>query len=353
MLLKDIFNAKSVALSWNDYAATSNAAAKYLGTGLFPSKKKAGLDLKFLKGASGLPVALMPSAFDSEARLRDRIGVSEMITEMPFFREGFLVKEADRQELLRVQDATDPYAQAVIDRIYDDANNLIEGALVVPEIMRMQLLVDGTIGINYNGANYEYNYGGVAQASSTAKWSDATNADPIADLQAAQEQIYEATGVKPDVAIMTTATLKLMRDNKKVQAYVLAGKSASAAAKVFMTTALVKQYVAEELGITIVEYNLKYKDNAGTTKQFYPDNYVTLVPSNMSLGNTWFGTTPEEADFVAGQGDSMALVETGIAVATIHKNHPVQEETIASEIVLPSFENADKVITINVDPAGE
>lgn len=82
----------------------------------------------------------MPSAFDAKATFRDRIGFEKLETEMPFFREGYKIKEKDRQEMLRVQESSDPYAAEVIARVFDDTRDLIDGANVVPERMIMQLL---------------------------------------------------------------------------------------------------------------------------------------------------------------------------------------------------------------------
>ena len=159
MDLRAFFTPAAIAAQWNE---TASNRVPYLGAGLFPAKKKAGLDLSWLKGSKGLPVSLMPSAFDAKATFRDRIGFSKVETEMPFFREGFKIKEKDRQELLRVADSNDPYARAVIEQVFDDANNLIDGANVVPERMIMQLLFpqDGNAGIaiRANGVEYVYNY---------------------------------------------------------------------------------------------------------------------------------------------------------------------------------------------------
>ena len=43
-----------------------------------------------------------------------------------------------------------------------------------------------------------------------------------------------------------------------------------------------------------------------------------------------------------------SIVETGVAVTTINIPHPVNKETIVSEIVLPSFERMNEVATIKV-----
>lgn len=137
MNIRDAYSAKAIALVNTEVASNKIA---YLGSGLFPAKKKMGLDLKWIKTSKGLPVSLAPSNFDAVSTLRSREGFKLTETEMAFFRESMLIKEADEQEIMRVQDSTDPYASEVLSRIFDDANTLIDGANVVPERMIMQLL---------------------------------------------------------------------------------------------------------------------------------------------------------------------------------------------------------------------
>ena len=74
----------AISANWTE---AQTAADPYLGEALFPRKQKAGLELSWIKGNKGLPISLMPSAFDVQATYRDRIGVSRVETEMPFFRE--------------------------------------------------------------------------------------------------------------------------------------------------------------------------------------------------------------------------------------------------------------------------
>ena len=283
MRLTDIFNAASIAFNWETYVADSNEPP-YIGEGFFPAKKKAGLDLKFIKGSSGLPVSLQESAFDAHARLRDRIGISTFQTEMPFFREGFLISEQDRQDILRAQESNDPYALQALQRIYDDSQELIKGANVVPERMRMQLLApaDGALKISMKsektGADYEYNFdadGSRWKATNykaltgTASWSDTENSDPLSDIEDMQEKIEELTGVKPDVLLVNKSTMKLLRDNKKMQAYI---QAKNVAAIVRYTSQSVKDYLNEELDLTVVEYNKKYLlEKGGEAKNFYPE----------------------------------------------------------------------------------
>ena len=58
MNLKEFFTADAIAANW---AEVSAAQSPYLGAGLFPPRKKAGLDLTWLKGSGGLPVSLAPA----------------------------------------------------------------------------------------------------------------------------------------------------------------------------------------------------------------------------------------------------------------------------------------------------
>lgn len=354
MNLDKLFTAKTIAAYWTE---VSSNQIPFLGTAFFPNKKKAGLDLKWIKGNKGLAVSLMPSNFDAKATFRDRIGVKAVQTEMPFFREGFLLKEKDRQEILRAQDSTDPYVQEVLDHIFDDAAQLVTGADVVAERMRMQLLapVDGTpkINITANNVAYEYNYDPsgdykanhfLEMTAATDKWTDYENSDPIGDLQDAQERVETITGTKPTIALMNSVTFKYLLQNAKVKGAVLAQNST---ANIIMTDAAVKTVIKTLLNLDIVTYSKKVKDESGTEIKLYPDNMVTLL-SGTALGNTWYGTTPEEADLLGGSEAVVEIVNTGVALTTIKTLHPVNIETICSEIVLPSYEAMDSTFVMKV-----
>ena len=93
--------------------------------------------------------------------------------------------------------------------------------------------------------------------------------------------------------------------------------------------------------------NLKYKDEDGDTHKFVPDYYVAVLPDG-ALGNTWRGTTPEEADLMGSNQADVAVVNNGIAITQILDAHPVNLNTFASEIVLPSYERMDDVALLKV-----
>ena len=352
MNIRDVYNAKAIALV-NTEAASNKIA--YLGAGLFPARKKMGLDLKWIKTSKGLPVSLMPSNFDAVSTLRSREGFKMTETEMAFFRESMLIKEADEQEIMRIQDSADPYAGDVISRIFDDANTLVDGANVVPERMIMQLLApsDGSpkISIQADGVTYAYNYdpnstyktNNFAELTTdTDKWSDTTNSDPMDDVSTAMDTVEALTGERPAIMIVSKKTMNYLKQNAKIKSAILAQNTT---ANIFMSDKRVDEVFNNELGIRVVVYAKQYKDETGAAQKFYPDGFATLVPAG-ALGSTWYGTTPEERTLMGNATADVSIVNTGVAVAVTVSNDPVQTKTTVSEIVLPSYERMDSTYVI-------
>ena len=347
----DLIDSKAIALYWNEIYSNS---IPYLGTALFPDKKKLGLKLEFLKGFRSLPIALMPSAFDTKPTVRGRIGVKDFSTKMPFFRESMKLNEEDRQQLLMFQEqANNAYARQLMQTIFDDRANLISGALVQSERMRMSLLVDGTIDIsapNKSGivVNYKYNY------DPQGEWVD-SNTDVVAtDWDDPDADIYgdisnlkkdaQARGIILSRAICTTKTWNYICKNNAIKK----DMNPVGYQNIIISDNDVRKYMVEKLGINFVVYDKQYKDEAGVDHQFYPDNFVTFLPTG-TLGNTWYGTTPEEADLMSGNKDAdVSIVNTGIAILNKKESLPVNIITSVSEIVLPSFERMGDVFVLKV-----
>lgn len=342
----DLVSAKNIA---DYYTNDPSNKIPYLGATLFPSKKQLGLDLSWIKGANGLPVALMPSQFDTKATLRDRIGFSEIKTEMPFFREAMRIGEKDRQDLIRLlaSPTLDAMTQTQIQRIYDDKTTLVKGAAVQPERMAMQLLSTGMINISANRVPYTYDY--KMQAShketllTTARWSDAAS-KPIQDIIRWQDLVEADTGVRPTNAIMTRKTWGYLMAHASIRLDMnpLGGNN------VIMTDSVLRGYLLDKLGLNVAVYNKKFKAEDGSLKSFFPDDVVTFFPDG-NLGNTYYGTTPEEADLMSGTDAQVQIVDTGVAITTIKEAHPVNVQTIVSEIVLPSFETIDNIFIATVN----
>lgn len=351
----EIFESKAIASYWTDVNA--NMQDPMIGTKYFPVSKQTGLTLAWIKGRNNLPVALQPAAFDTKAPLRDRIGIKELSTEMPFFREAMRIGEKDRQDIETLLAKGEQFAQPTIMRIFDDTNNLVDGALVQAERMRMSLLYGGKIGITAtaeNGRDIAYNYdydvagewatNNNVELLTTEKWTLANKAtsDPINVLLDAAEKLAETKGVKAVEVLMNTTTFKGMIASDSMRKAMNPLGSSS----IIVTRNTAKQFIENETGLVITLYDKMFKDEQGVDQKYFPDGYATLLPS-YALGNTWFGTTPEEFDLMSGTaGASVSIVNTGVAITTIKEPHPVNVQTIVSEIVLPSFERMDDIFVI-------
>lgn len=343
MSIFDLVKAPELTSYWEEHVQDM---PPYLGEELFPNDKKLGLKLDWIKGANGLPVVLKPSAFDVGAVPRARIGFDKLSTEMPFFKESTYIDEELRQELNMVlETGNQAYIDAVTSRVFADEMHLLEGARARREQMRMMALTTGAIAISANGQAYNYDYGIPSGHKSevTTSWSTTTS-DPVEDLRTAMDKIEDDTGVRPTRGICTRKTWGYLRKNENIikSVFVLSNGQVSA-----MSDARLSQYLMDELGLELIIYGKRYKNDSGTTTQFVPDDTVVLFPAG-TLGTTWFGTTPEESDLMGGKVANVSITDTGVAVTTVEKADPVNVETKVTMICLPSFEAADSVYILDV-----
>jgi hypothetical protein len=342
----DLVTARAIATYWNDRL---NTTANYIGRSLFPVDKQLGLDLAWFVGSSGVPVTLKASAFDTEARTRDRIGISRVDTTMPFFREQMFIGEKERQEMNKMRQADQAMVAPILQRIYDDAGQLVKGGEAMAERMRMQLLSTGLISVVDSGARFDYDYSFPAGHKTTIsvaadKWSATTTANPVRDITNWQDQVEADTGVRPTRAICTKKTFNYLVNNDAIRKDMQPLVASSA----IVTPSDVVRYFANKLNLTIAINSLSYRTSTdGVTAKFFPDEVFTLIPEG-NLGKTWFGTTPEESDLMSGSEAQVQIVNTGIAITTVKQVHPVNIQTIVSAIMLPSWENRDQVFIATV-----
>lgn len=337
----ELVTADDIVAYWETQEANTEGL---LGDELFPSQQKLGLDLKWIKGSQGLPVVLLPSAYDVKSMKRDRIGFEKVTAEMPFFKESMYIDEELRQQLNMVlETGNQAYIDAVMNRVFHDDIALLNGAKAQRERMKMQLLTTGAISIAANGQNYDYDYGMAAEQKVTVikSWSDPT-ADIVTDIKTWQDTIEDNTGVRPTRAVVSRKTFGYFLINNGIRNAVWGNNSSAPVGE-----SKVKAYLLEELGITIVVYNKKFKDESGATKQYIPDDLFSLFPEG-TLGTGWFGTTPEQSDLMTGSAANVTITDTGVAVTTVKMTDPVNVDTKVSMIYLPSFEAIDQVIVAEV-----
>lgn len=337
----DLVTSENIVAYWVSKASETE---NLLGDELWPEQQKLGLDLKWIKGSQGLPVVLMPSAYDVAALKIDRIGFEKVATEMPFFKNSVGIDEELRQQLNMVLETGNrAYIDSIMNRVFDDEIRLIRAARAQRERMRMSLLTTGIISISANGQDYYYDYNMNAshKVVATKAWSDPT-ADIITDIRVWQDMIEEDTGVRPSRAVCSPATFEYFMKNNLIRNAIWGNASTAPVLKGTVTA-----YIRDALGITVAVYSKKFIDETNTKKAYIPDDLFVLIPDG-TLGTGWYGTTPEQSDLMSGTAANVSLVDLGVAVTTSKKVDPVNVDTKVSMIYLPSYEGIDNVLIADV-----
>lgn len=341
MTIFELVTSDQITAYWESQAQNRKP---YLGEELFPSQQKLGLSIKWIKGSQGLPVVLKPSAYDVAAKKRDRIGFDKLNMDMPFFKESTYIDEELRQELNKVlETGNQAYIDSIMNQVFNDTTNLLDGAAAQRERMRMMALTTGAISMKANGQNYDYDYGIPVNHKIEVKksWDD-PSATIIDDIRDMQDLIEDETGVRPERAVCSRKTFGYIRRNNEIRQAIL-GSDATAP----VSDTKILDYIMDELKLDIVVYNKKAKDENGKEFQYVADDVFVIFPQG-KLGTGWFGTTPEQSDLMAGSAANVSITDVGVAVTTSKKTDPVNVETKVSMIYLPSFETANQVGIIDV-----
>lgn len=351
MTIFDLMTSQELTAYWEELVQDE---APYPCEELFPDDKKRGLSLKWIKGSKGLPVVLKTSAFDVHAVPRPRIGFEKLTAEMPYFKESTYIDEELRQELNMVlETGNQAYIDSVMNKIFDDETQLLRGAAASRERMRMMALTSGVVTMANNGQAFTYNYGVPANHKATASsstgfsgaaWSDHVNSDPIEDIRVAKEIIQDETGAVLTRAMCDGVTWRHIRNNEKIKKEIFVLTNGVGA----ISDQRLRQYISDELELTVVVNDKRYNDESGNATKFMPSNTFVMFPDG-NLGKTWFGTTPAESDLMSSSVANVSITDTGVAVTTVEKADPVNVETIVSMICLPSFEAADQVFILDTN----
>ena len=342
--IKDLVTAQNVAAYWIE---KNKNAQPLLGETLFPKKKRLGTKLEWIKGANNQPVALRPSSYDAKAIRRDRQGIDQYTTTMPFFKESKYIDEEMRQDLNNVITANNTeVVNAILTNIYDDAAELIDASEIALERMRMEMLSTGTITLSDNAQSFEYDYlldANTQKVNASADWATAST-DIIGDIVKVVEDA-KARGVEITRAVCNSSVAKNFRTNNALKnaIYVFAGGT------VPVTTARALEYIYNETGVRFYVYDNVYVNAAnGQTVKYIPDDTVVFMADGI-LGNTNMGTTPEESDLINNLNAQVAIVNGGVAVTTSQTVDPVNTETKVSMVALPSFERASDIVIMDTD----
>lgn len=315
-----------------------------LGETLFPYQREIGVRIDWIKGAGNQPVALRLSAYDAKAIRRDREGIEQYNTKMPFFKESMYIDEELRQKLnTLLQTSNTTLINQIVARIFDDQIKLLKAASVALERMRMEVLMSGTITLASNGQSYNYDFGIPAEqkAEVSVSWTN-PDADIIKDINDIKKYM-KAKGITITKGVCNSSVIDCIVKNNSIKntIYVLAGGNI---ASISETQAL--NFIYDRTGVSLYSYDNVYVNEDGSASKYVADNTVAFLPDG-ALGKTHMGTTPEESDLGALGTANVSIVDNGVAVTTYGTEDPVNVEMKVSMVGMPSFERANEVYILD------
>lgn len=339
MELKDYLNSKNIALYIENLPPETT-----IDEALFPNKKILSYELEHAKGAHKRPVALKPSAFDVQAKLRAlKADVNLEKKEMPFFKEAIGLKESDRRKII---DALGSNNKNIVDflmtQVFENYANLVEGGLIQMKRMRTQLMQTGQISIISDEGDIIVDYGVPKENKETLstphKWSETATADIVGDIKRWQKKFTDKGLSKPTRMLLTEKTWSYIITN----AAITKDLKTRAFGDVILVDEDFKRYLKTVCDVDVAILNGVYLDEKGKEQKYYKDNIVTLIPTG-TLGNTVYGLTPEEFDlqYTKVNRDTQ-IVKTGIAITTMVKDDPVGIDTKVSMVGMPSFDRIEE-----------
>jgi hypothetical protein len=335
----DIVTSGNIASYWTELG---NNATNFTEE-LFPTSKQLGIDLKWIKGSRGQPIALKASAFDAHSIPRPRIGVNMMMQQMPYFKESYYIDEELRQQLNMVlSSGNQTVIDSIMTRVFDDAVRLLAGAAARREQMRSMVLSTGSLAFVSNGQEFLYDYGVSHKANAAKSWADPTS-DPLEDIRFAKEMIQSDTGDVLTRAMCDGLSWKNLRYNEKIRKSVFMTATSTDG---YLSDQRLKQFIRDEMGLEVHVNDNQFMGDSGTSERYMPENTFTMFPDG-ELGRTWYGTTPAESDLMNTKAANVSIVDTGVAITVVVKADPVQTETIVSQICMPSLEKADSIYILD------
>lgn len=326
---------------------------------LFPLKYSPKFDIKGLEGDEGIPVAAERVAFNAKAPKKTRKTVGSWNGKLGKYavsreKDEIEINEYNDLRTLAAANTEDKAtARYLVDLVYDDLTFVRDAMDYKMEIDCMRIgssgvhdfpaKIDGEMAtadtINFNVP--KENFVGV-----TIAWSDAANADGLADIYREQQRIAKKGGKKPQYAIMEKVKFDQLQAQKKV-----ARRLFPAISDINLVTA--DQITLESINrymrgkgwpqILVIDTYATVENKQGEQETIKPwnENVVTLAPTPQ-LGWTYYKPVPTVQDTAALQAQA-----TYYKVTRYSELNPMLEVTMAEAYVQPGLINRASLVFIN------
>lgn len=237
---------------------------------------------------------------------------------------------------------------ALVDAIYDDADNNTRAIYNRMELARGDVLEDGKFTLRENGLILEADFGiaGNHLVAPTVDWdADYATTTPLSDLRPWIQRYVADTGERPAYMVMSETTIGHMQMSLEVR------QAAAGAGQVqpFVTDEALAQVLRVHRYPQIVPYDCLIDVDDVTTRTI-KDGKVIFLPSDpSSLGFTAWGITAEALMLTRGMNPSLTFEETpGLAGVVTLEGDPPRRWTKVSAVGMPIISDPRRLMVATV-----
>jgi len=313
-----------------------------------PAKELDDLEFRFNRGGEGLMEAAEYRAFDTEAPVTNRPGVSRVSGELPpisrKIRQGEFYRLKQRSLDGEIRSA-----------LLADAVRLTRQVEARFEKARADALVNAELTFNENGLSLSADFGRdssmevSATDGGTAYWDASSGTiSPLDNLLKWRDAYVAKNGVPPGQILANRKVLSLLMRDEQIRNIV------------YPSTMSTQPHLVSEASVTqalglfglppLTLYDAVYSVG-GTATRFIPQEKILLLPANGShdasqMGQTFYGTTAESME------SGYAGVGAGIVAGVYHTFDPVSVWTKVSALGMPVLANPNLAMVATVlDPS--
>jgi hypothetical protein len=305
-----------------------------------PAKTLNDLDFRFAKGGEGLMEAATFRAFDTEAPVTNRPGVSRVSGELPPISRKIRQGEYYR---LKQRNLDGEIRSAIL----EDAVRLTRQLEARFEKARADALLDASLTFSENGLSLSADFGrdsaAEVDADTTGDYWDGAAPTPLEDLLRWQDAYVALNGTEPGQILANRKVLAILMRSAEIRNIVFPTGDTQPS---LVTRTAVNSALAAFGLPPISLYDAQYSVG-GTATRFIPQNKILLLPANGShdaaqMGQTFYGTTAESME------NGYSGVGAGIVAGTYHTFDPVSMWTKVSAIGMPVLANPNLAMVATV-----
>ncbi len=313
----------------------------YFGFELFPQRMVQEIDYSYIKGVGGRAAVMLAEVvpWESAAPVAPHESLTRVEGELPPIKQK---RRFSEKEVVRIfSPRSTAERNAIIARLYRDTQANIDGIYGRVNSIIMEALGKGTSTLAGDGVKLTVDWG-IPSDQKVVKigdglWDNYDTANPIADMQALQTVILDATGYMCDTALTSSTIIAHLLQNEVIKKAFFGPTWENR----IMTLIFLNDFLVS-IGLpTISSYDEKCRtvnpDQTLGSARYYPETSFSMFPHDVQLGETLVGPT---AEALLGIGAEEA---PGVYAEVWETRDPIEVWSYAVGTMFPTFPGADSV----------